>query len=172
VFQRPLLCKTGDRYPCTVEDIRLQLTRVPEYDLEGLWAIGLASLDRSDDNSYGTYYRRFRPMRKPVILLHSSRGKRQFRLHFRSDPGYIKWWFKVECSCGLEIDCTGGRAICTWHDEHYRRYVVEHVLLHEIGHHVQYQERWRSGYRRWLRSPVKEQFAEDYAIGFNREKAE
>jgi len=172
VFQRPLPGRAGDRYPCTVEDIRRTLARVPEYDLEGLWAIGMASLERRDDNYYGTYYRWFRPMRKPVILLHSARGTQQFPLRYRSDPGYIERWFKVEREFGMEIRKVGGQTICAWPDECYRQYIVEHVLLHEIGHHVEYQQRWRAGFRRWLPSRLNEQFAEDYAIRFLRERRE
>jgi hypothetical protein len=48
--------------------------------------------------------------------------------------------------------------------EDLRRYVLEHVLLHEIGHHIQYMQRSRAGFMRRLSHRAGEQFAEDYAL--------
>jgi hypothetical protein len=172
VFARPLPAGSDHRYPCTVEDIRAQLAQVPEYDLEGLWAIGLAPPVRDNRNAYATYYRWKRPMRKPVILLYSIKGAFDFRLRARSDPGYIKQRYRVERSYGIEIVRVDSRVLCRWSAKDGRRYMVEHVLLHEIGHHVQYQQRWRARLSLWLPSHIKEQFAEDYAIRFHRERRE
>lgn len=171
VFERPLIPGSDHWYPCTVADIRKQLALVPEYDLEGLWAIGLSPLIRDKMHAYATYYRSKRPMWKPVILLYSFKGTGEIKLH-RSDPGYIKHWFRVECSYGMEIECMGSGAICHWPAESGRRYMVEHVLLHEIGHHVQYQQRWRADLRGWLPSRIHEQFADAYALRYERERKE
>ncbi len=170
VFERPLPPNSSHRYPCTVEDICAQLARVPEYDLEGLWTIGLAPLVRKDDYAHGIYYRRKYPMRKPVILLHSFQYTRNFWLGKRTDPGYIEQHWHVECSYGMQMERRGKEVLCRWSAENYRRYIVEHVLLHEIGHHVLYQQRWRARQSRELPSHIHEQFAEDYAIRFQREE--
>jgi hypothetical protein len=172
VFERPLPSGSNHRYLCTVEDIRAQLALVPEYDLEGLWAIGLSPLARKNSHAYGTYYRRKYPMGKPVILLHSVKGALSFMLRSHSDPGYIQQRYRVDCSYGMQIDRRGRSVICRWSAESACRFMVEHVLLHEIGHHVLYQQRWRAGLLRRLASPIHEQFAEDYALRFHRARQE
>ena len=49
-----------------------------------------------------------------------------------------------------------------------RRFILDSVLPHEIGHHVQYEQRRRKRYERALPSATKEQFAEDYALRWAR----
>lgn len=105
-----------------------------------------------------------------MILLYSFKGTGEFKLRGRSDPGFLQQWFCVERSYGIEMERTGRSPDCLWSAENLRRYIVEHVLLHEIGHHVQYQQRWRAGIRCRLASHIHEQFAEDYAIRFHRAK--
>ncbi len=53
-FQRE--CLAGWMYPCSPEDMRDCLTRLPEQDLEGLWAVGLMPATRKDNEAYGRYY--------------------------------------------------------------------------------------------------------------------
>ena len=169
VFERPLPEEPGLRYPCAIADIREALALVPEYDLEGLWAIGLAPPPPDRRNAYGIYCRFMPPMAEPVIVLHAYRSPRKFTLR-RSDPGYYKRRFLPELQFGMRILRRHGAAICAWSDEALRQFIARHVLIHEIGHHVQYQERWRSGAEsRCLPRRQREKFAEDYAIRFNRE---
>ncbi len=168
VFERPLPEGSGHRYPCTVRDIRARLAAVPEYDLEGIWAIGLAPPTRRKCRAYGTYYSWMPPIGKPVILLYSWRSSFKFKLRYRDDPGYIERNLSVELEYGMKIEHDGGKAICCWPDGALRQYIVNHVLVHEIGHHVQYEQRWRAGSDRWLPRRLCEQFAEDYAIRSNR----
>jgi hypothetical protein len=170
VFERPLPSGSKHHYPCTVEDIRRQLALVPEYDLEGLWAVGLSPLIAAKANSYATYYRWHRPMRKPVILLYSIKEAGGITFPMRFNPGHIEQRFRVERRYGMEMERKGNRVLCRWPAENGRRFLAEHVLLHEIGHHVQYQQRWRAGLRRWLPVQDKEQFAEDYALRVWRQR--
>ncbi|MCW3051615.1 MAG: hypothetical protein JWN14_785, partial [Chthonomonadales bacterium] len=113
--------------------------------------------------------RRLYPTGKPGILLHSSMHDFGFRLRNGYDPGYLKRRLRAELQYGLQIERRGNKAFCFWSPEDIRRFTLEHVLLHEIGHHVEYQQRARANYSRWLPSPLKEQFAEDYALRFQRE---
>jgi hypothetical protein len=172
LFERPLPTDRAHHYPCTLDDIRAHLAEVPEYDLVGIWAIGLAPCDPSCRHVYASYYRWYGYRYKPVIFLYSVYGSFDRNLGIRADAGYIKRHFGVDCRFGMKIEDRGGRLWRRWPPECLRRYMVDHVLLHEIGHHVQYEQRWREGQRRWLPSHVKEQFAEDYAIRFERERKE
>lgn len=167
VFERPALA--GWVYPCTPHDIRGQLARVPEWDQEGLWAVGLVPATRRNCGAYGTYYPWKRPMNKPVIFLHSQPSSLRFRLRWHWSHGALARCFAVELAYGMEVDQTSGRTVCRWGAECLRRYTLEHVLPHEIGHHVQYRQRWRGGHGGDLGWRVKEQFAEDYALRFCRQ---
>ncbi len=168
VFERPVLA--GWVYPCTVHDIKEQLPRVPEQDQEGLWAVGLVPATRRNCDAYGTYYPQKRPMNKPVIFLHSQPPSLGFRLRWHWSNGALARCFAVELAYGMEVDQTGGRTVCRWGAECLRRYTLEHVLPHEIGHHAQYRQRWRAGHGRDLGWRVKEQFAEDYALRLCRRR--
>lgn len=170
VFERPLPPGGSHRYPCTVPDIRRQLALVPEYDLEGLWAIGMEPPTSDYRRTYGVYYRRKLPMRKPVIVLFARDSSMEFRMRRRYNVGFIKHRYRVERGYGMEVYRVGSQTFCHWPNENGQRFTVEHVLLHEIGHHVLYQQRWRNGHSRRLPSRNHEQFAEDYAIRFNRER--
>jgi hypothetical protein len=63
----------------------------------------------------------------------------------------------------MQVERTGSRWRVHWQAEDLRRYILEHVLLHEIGHHVQKMQRLREGLRSRLPVAAKEQFAEAYA---------
>jgi hypothetical protein len=170
LFERPLPQGTGHRYPCTLADVRAQLARVPEYDLVDIFAIGLTPSTRKDNGAYGTYNRWKYPHYKPVIMLHSMEPGSALWLGGQRDWTSLRARFGVEHGSVMPYVACGNRSADSCSTEVLRRYIVEHVLLHEIGHHVQYQERWRAGYSRYLPKHVKEQFAEDYAVRFNREQ--
>lgn len=168
LFERPLLGAGCHFYPCALADIGAQLALVPECDLLGLWAVGLTPAAREDSNAYGVYYRRGRGCGKPVIHLLSATTPWLMTLDGRAVHAIVKRHYRVEREYGLEMRRDGDRLLCAWPAESYRRFVAEHVLLHEIGHHVDYERRARAGFRRRLPTRAKEQFAEDYAIRFRR----
>jgi hypothetical protein len=60
---------------------------------------------------------------------------------------------------GMTLEQSGSRWVCRWTAEGIRRYTLEYVLAHEIGHHVYYL---RHGYPKNRRA--WEQFAHDYAM--------
>lgn len=169
VFERPLPPGSDHHYPCAIEDLRRQLARVPEYDLEGLWAIGLAPADRSHRYHYATCFRWKWRIGKPVIEIYSTKGASQFMLRGRIDSGSIQRRLRVELRFGLEVERCGSYVLCRWPAEAERRYIIEHVLLHEIGHHVLDQQRWRARLRYHFPDHAHEQFADDYALRLHRE---
>jgi hypothetical protein len=154
----------------TIEEIRARLARVPEYDLEGLWAVGLEAPSKDHIDAYGLYDRWRLQGRRPIIALYSYQHPWEYRIPRRYRSRRIAQAYRVALSFGMEVDYQGSRPTLRWSEECLRRYMLEHTLLHEIGHHVQFQQRWRAGYCRWLPGSVKEQFAEDYAIRATRRR--
>ena len=66
-------------------------------------------------------------------------------------------------SLGMQVEKVGGRWYCRWSAEDLRLFMLEHVLIHEVGHHVQCTQRQRQGVDPWPSRRVSEQFAEAYA---------
>ena len=64
----------------------------------------------------------------------------------------------------MEISEAGSRCVTRWQAEALRRFIVEHVLAHEIGHHVHYRSRFLAGYIARPGRTEAEQFAEAYAV--------
>src|SRR5207245_2271793 len=64
----------------------------------------------------------------------------------------------VQRSFGMQVEQIGTRWYCRWDREDWHRFALEHVLPHEIGHHVD----WRRG------GALSEQFADDYALRYLR----
>jgi len=52
-FEEPI--STGWVYPCSLGEIQDRLTYLPESDLVGLWAIGLAAATHRDCSANGRY---------------------------------------------------------------------------------------------------------------------
>jgi hypothetical protein len=66
--------------------------------------------------------------------------------------------FMQECArWGARWQKLGREWYCYWDRENYGRYVLDHVLLHEIGHHMDDYHRRRTG-------DSVERFAERYAL--------
>lgn len=158
LFARELL--EGWIFPCSLDDIREQLESVPASDLEGLWAIGLVPSTRKNSSAHGRYL----PGDKPVIHLHSFRDTFEYRLPSWVRVSRLISGLEVEQSYGMQLIEGGSRLVCKWAPEDLRRFVVEHVLLHEIGHHVFHTQRRAHGLRDCPGNHVCEQFAEAYAL--------
>lgn len=158
VFQR--LLPPGWVYPCTTEDISAQLAKVPTEDLEGLWAVGLVPATRRDCGANGRYF----SAPKPVIYLLSYREALRYRLSPHTTRADVEHLWAVEIAYGMRIEQEGSRWVCQWETEALRRYTVEHVLMHEVGHHVCHCQRRRDGFTGSLEYGASEQFAEHYAL--------
>ncbi len=162
LFERP--CPAGWVYPCSLEDISNRFSRLPEQDLAGLWSVGLVPSTRKDCNAYGRYYTGDRP----EINLFSYPDSLRFKLMAHTRLGEINRGLAVELRYGMRVEAEGTRYICVWSGEDLRRFMVDHVLLHEVGHHVYFRQRREQGYKGTPRSKESEQFAEAYAVRHNR----
>jgi hypothetical protein len=161
LFEHPLA--DGWVYPCTCADIRQQLALVPEQDTEGLLAVGLAAPKREDRRYYGTYWYWSWRIKTPVIHLYAWPASLSFKTRRHYSVGEAAQCFAVELSYGMQAERAGCRLLCRWETDCLRRYVAEHVLLHEIGHHVQRRQRLRVGFSAFPGHTASEQFADDYA---------
>jgi hypothetical protein len=162
LFERPLL--PGWVYPCTLEEIHEQLAQVPAADLEGLQAVGLVPSTRKDWKANA----RYSGGDEPVILIYSFAEDLVYKHPPHVRRGDLERGLGMELAFGMEIERMGARWFCRWHPENWRRFILEHVLLHEIGHHVQHMQRRRDGHSAELSVGVKEQFAEAYACRLRR----
>jgi hypothetical protein len=164
LFERPLLA--GWIYPCTLEDIRERLAELPTEDLEGLWAVGLVPSTRKDCSVNGRYFGGDRP----TIHLCSHQMSLTYKQPDQVKRSDLEHSQMVQLEYGMRIERVGSRWFCRWSPEDLRRFVVEHVLLHEVGHHVHHMQRRRQGFTSRLTLGVREQFAEDYALRHARRR--
>ena len=162
-FEEPI--PPGWVYPCSTVDLRRCLTRLPPRDLAGLEAVGLAAATRKDCSANGRYF----SWPRPTIRIYSWPESLAFKMPPHTRQGQVEPWLAVELEFGMRIERIGGRYHCRWHADNLRRFILEHVLLHEVGHHVSARERMLSGHGRRLRTHVSEQLAEHYA---HRRRAE
>jgi hypothetical protein len=114
-----------------VDDLRRQLARLPPADLEGLWAVGLVPRTRKL-RTYGYYQSGFRPF----IHLCSRPASLEFRLRSRKKRRRIEHFYRIELFFGLQIERQSGVWWGRWEADGLRRFMLEYMLLHEIGHHV------------------------------------
>ena len=157
VFERP--CPSGHVYPCSLEDITSCLARLPAQDLEGLWSVGLVPATRKDGETDGRYY--FRA--QPTIQLFSYPEALRFKLRSHTKLGDIERALSVQRQYGMEIERLGSRYVCVWSALPLRRFILDHVLLHEVGHHVFFRQRQKQGYACTPKIGGAEHFAENYA---------
>ncbi|MDQ2732202.1 MAG: hypothetical protein M3Y56_11130 [Armatimonadota bacterium] len=157
VFERPI--PAGWLYPCTTDDIREQLSRFPIRDPEGLRAVGLVPSTRRDCSLYGRYI----TGTKPVIHIRSLDQSLAFKQSPHAERGNLEHRLSVELLFGMTLERSGSRWISRWKAADWRRFVLEHVLPHEVGHHVQLQQRLRDDHCGSIQRSTEEQFAEAYA---------
>ncbi|MBV9849207.1 MAG: hypothetical protein JO250_05915 [Armatimonadetes bacterium] len=158
VFERPL--PAGWVYPCSTADIAQRLSLLPARDLEGLWAVGLVPATRKDCWANGRYF----PGERPTIHLYSFRDTLSYRQPPHTRRADVERGLAVELAYGMHVEQTGGRFLCRWDADSLRRFILGHVLLHEVGHHVYQRQRQQQDPPLLLRTRASEQFAEDYAL--------
>src|SRR5262249_44967959 len=149
-------CPSGWIYPCTLADLQQRLAELPDEDLDDLWAVGLVPSTKKDWSANARYLFG----QKPTIHIYSYPDILRYRLLPHTKPGNIQRGLAVELQFGMVVEEEGGRYGCQWSAANLRRFIVEHVLLHEVGHHVYNMQRRRQGlaYRPCTRE--SEQFAE------------
>jgi hypothetical protein len=131
VFEKPL--HPGWVYPCTVEEIEQQLLTFPPEDLAGLAVICLVPALRRDLQDRGVDGRYCRS--GATIYLYGCPDSFAYKFSKGTKRHHLAH-LEVERSFGMQVEQIGRRWFCRWDREDWRRFVLEHVLPHEIGHHV------------------------------------
>lgn len=157
-FEQP--CPAGWVYPCSLDDVTLCLARLPAEDIEGLWAVGLAPSTRKDCAVNARYFFGERP----TIRLYSHPDALQFKLPPNTKQIDVNWGLCMELEYGMKVERQGSRFVCKWSAADLRLFILEHVLVHEVGHHVYHQRRRRQGVASFPSRVESEQFAEAYAL--------
>jgi|SRR5437667_5488054 len=150
VFEKPL--HPGWVYPCTVEEIEQQLLTFPPEDLKGLAVICLVPATRKDLKDWGLYGSYYRGIDKAKIYLYGWPDPLTDKFPQGTKRHHLAH-LDVHRSFGMQVEQIGTRWYCRWDREDWRRFVLEHVLPHEIGHHV---------------CGPSEQLADDYALRYLR----
>lgn len=156
VYERPI--SPGWVYPCTADDIRRCLERVPAGDLEGLAAVILAPATRKDHSADARYFFGTHP----VIEVYSHAESLTYKQPSHTRLADIETNLATELWYGMTVRRVGARWFCDWTPQNLRRFILEHVFLHEIGHHIFQSSRQceRLGYKTGRSS---EAFADRYA---------
>lgn len=147
---------------CTVEDLIRHLERFDREDLSGLHQISLGPVERMREYADA----RYRRYPRPSIHLYPLRRSLEYKVrHFGSckDPALA---FSHQCAYGMKAERQGIGWLCRWEFVHWKKFILEFVLAHEIGHHVHYMKRKASGLTCYPPLPASEQFADDYANRF------
>ena len=156
VEERPL--RGGFVYPCTVQEIERRLGEFPPEDLEGLKRVALVPATRYDVNVYGRF---IYDDPRPTIHLYAQPSGLTFRPGF--GKRHLRCCLEDEIRFGIEAREHGKGLICAWTRETLRRWILEFILPHEVGHHVSHLR--RMGKRLEICPGVREceRFADDYA---------
>lgn len=106
LFEEPLL--PGWVYPCTLEDLRQQLSELPPDDLEGLHAVGLVPATRKDCSANARYWWGG----KPTIRVYSYRASLTYRQPAGVKLVHVRHGLAVELAFGMRVEQIGRRWVC------------------------------------------------------------
>lgn len=154
----------GNIYPCTLSDISQVLDRLPSKYLEELNGVGFTPSSRYHKNANAIY-----DYKSHTIIIYPYPSSLRYK-----QPRHISFSDAINCmhieiAFGMRVEKHGARVECVWEADNLKRFILCHVLLHELGHHVYYLQRKNDGYRYEPITHVHEQFAEDFALRLRRE---
>ena len=148
------------KFPTTIENVRKVVESLPTEDVEGLYSVGLVQSDRATRHRNGVYY--FQP--KPDIKLYTYPFDLRYKQPATVKLKHVELHQRVEIEFGMKIRLEGSRLICAWESAELERFILFHVLLHEVGHYV-FHSHWElNGLKRVTNRVSSEQFAEAYAL--------
>jgi len=151
---------SGLIYPCSLVDIRDVLMRLPEPDTVGLHSVGLAVGTKRTRHANAAYF--LGP--PPRILLYALPNSLDYSLGRRLTKSQIAIRLSEEIQYGMKTEVIDGVAHALWNGDALRKFVLNHVLPHEIGHHVYRYVLKRQLSPAWRDFEESEKFAEHYAI--------
>jgi hypothetical protein len=134
----------GYAFPCTSGEIKNALQKIPVEHLNGIKRIKLSAQKMVNaDASYidGT------------INIYAVPRDLKFVFGEKPPDSMTKEYSRF----GARWEILGNQWYCYWKPENFKKYILEHVLFHELGHHIDDHLSLR-------RSFGKEKFAELYAL--------
>lgn len=134
----------GLSYPCSIKEIKDILLKLPPEHINGIKRIRLSG--QKGINADASYQGR-------TITIYAIPSEFKFVYNYKPSEKTIRGYSKY----GAIWENIGNYWFCYWKNEHYKNYILYHVLLHEIGHHMDEYHKSRG-------SLSKEAFADNYAI--------
>jgi hypothetical protein len=141
-------------FPVSLADIRTVLPRVPSAGLTHIWLKRLRKADWETGQQpfacfiagSGVRLVVLYPWPKDMVLRFRKKPSRRFL------RGLTRW--------GPELARDEDGWLLRWNEAQLRRFYIEDLLLHEIGHHVDYYT------RRWSKANIRtcEEFAYQFAV--------
>ena len=145
-------------FPVSVDEIKQFLNKLPSEHTENLTHIWLRKMTNKEYEKEGSFQGCFicgSGVNLIVLYPFPTDLKMEFGNKKPSNKT-LKWYSAYE----PELIHSNGNWILKWTEEKIKRYYLEGLLLHEIGHQVD------SVYKRYWSSSYKKQRAENYADNF------
>lgn len=146
-------------FPVTIDEIKKILNKLPSEQTENLTHIWLRKLTNKEYEKEGNYQGCF-ICGGGVNLIVLYPFPRDFKMKFgkkKPTNKTLKWYSKFE----PELKESNGNWTLEWTEDKIKRYYLEGLLLHEIGHQIDsiYQRFWSQNYRK----QKGENFADNFA---------
>ena len=146
-------------FPVTVKEIKELLNKLPDEQTENLTHIWLRKMTNKEYEKEGSYQGCF-ICGSGVSLIVLYPFPTDLKMKFgkkKPDKKTLKWY----STFNPELIESNGNWILKWTEEKIKRYYLEGLLLHEIGHQIDsmYQRFWSSNYKK----QKGEKFADNYA---------
>lgn len=156
-------------FPVTVEDIKDQLARLPDFQVRWLsyiWLRKQSQKDYESEDSFQGCYIWGRDVQ--LITLYSFPNDLRMNFGKKKPKQSTLNWYKAYCTRLFEEQ---GRWYLQWTKDEIKDYYLNGLLLHEIGHHVdtiyKYRkaskakaEKWAGGYAIYWANKLREQVKE------------
>lgn len=138
----------GYTYPCSISEIKQILARIPIEHLKGIKRIRLSAQKAA--NADASYF-------NGTINIYSIPMDMKFIFPEKPPEAIVREYSRF----GARWEVLGEHWYCYWRPESFKKYILEHVLFHELGHHI-------DDYLSLRRSFGKEKFAERYALNLEK----
>jgi len=146
-------------FPITIDEIQIFLKKLPIEHTQKITHIWLRKISKKEYEDEGSYQGCFICGSKVnLIVLYPFPKSLIMNLGRKKPSGKtVKWYSKFE----PELKENNGEWYLQWTEEKIKKYYLEGLLLHEVGHQIDsyYQRYWSKNYKK----EKAENFADNYA---------
>ena len=154
----------GCIYPASLGELVGRLRRFDPRDLDGLREVSLAPDRCRQGQANGRYFRD----PAPTIYLHPMPASLTYKVPKGRPRMAAADAFPEEVTYGMTAERQGSGWVCTWQREDWSTFILDHVLAHEVGHHVHHENRNKMGHPIGYGTLESEKVAEHYARRIRR----